>query len=48
MIPLGYTLYCIQYGLFSIEVSGVYGFYKNRHTDASSLLFAATYKTINY
>lgn len=38
MIPLTYLISTTIYALFHLKVSGVYGIYKNRHTDSESLL----------
>ncbi len=44
LIPLGFIIYGVHYGLFRIKISGFYGLYPDHHSDASSLLFT----TINF
>ena len=41
LLPLLYISFCTYYGLFKIQYSGFYCFYKHHNTDAPSLLFGS-------
>lgn len=40
-IPLTYITFCVYYGLFHMKIGGLFGFYKNHHTDGTSLMFGS-------
>lgn len=43
MIPLCYMINTTMYSLFHLKLSGVYGIYKNKNTDAESLLILSSF-----
>ena len=42
IIPFIYLLNTTMYSLFHLKLSGIYGIYKNKHTDAESLLLLSS------
>ncbi len=43
VIPLGFLFYACLFGMFNLKIAGLFGMYKNNHTDATSLLFMSSF-----
>ena len=43
VLPLAFLFYACLYGMFNLKISGLFGMYKNKQTDSTSLLFMSSF-----
>lgn len=43
VIPLGFLFYACLFGMFNLKIAGLFGMYRNNHTDATSLLLMSSF-----